>query len=175
MHSLAIAMCFFWIIPCLDAQDLSLTRPGSFNLFRPYSYADEGNFTPFPIRISGYAKTGYDDNVFLQHTGARGSIYNEFGLSTGVNIGNERTQASADILAGIVGYWQRPGRKIDPDLSTDLAINHQFNERTVLNLASFLTYQAQPDISSGAGVPNVVANYLESSTKVSLGFQWTRG
>jgi hypothetical protein len=90
---------------------------------------------------------GYDDNVFLQHSGAIGSIYNEFGLSTGVNVGNERTQLAGDLLAGVVAYWQRPGNKIDPDLNLNLTFSHQFSERTVFNLASSASYQAQPDIS----------------------------
>jgi hypothetical protein len=166
----------FWapgFFTVLEGQDLSLTRPGSLNLFHPFSYADEGNFTPFPFRVSGYAKVGYDDNIFLQHTDARGSVYNELGLSAGINVGNETTQLTGDVLAGGVSYWQRPGRKIDPDLNLDLSFSYQFNERTVFDFASFLSYQAQPNIGSGVGAPNVVGDYLYTANKISLGFQWT--
>jgi hypothetical protein len=173
LHFIAFALCVPGFFAELGAQDLSLTRPGSLNLFHPFSYADEGYFTPLPIRFSRYAKIGYDDNVFVQHTGAIGSVYNEFGLSAGVNIGNERTQLTSDILAGIVAYWQRPGKKVDPDFNLGLAFNHQFNERTVFNLASSVTYQAQPNFASGVGRPNVVATFLDASNKISLGFQWT--
>jgi Putative beta-barrel porin 2 len=173
LHFIAFALCVPGFFAELWAQDLSLTRPGSLNLFHPFSYADESYFTPLPFRLSGYAKIGYDDNVFAQHTGAIGSVYNEFGLSAGVNIGNERTQLTSNILAGIVAYWQRPGKKVDPDFNLGLAFNHQFSERTVFNLASSVSYQAQPNFASGAGAPNVVATFLDASNKISLGFQWT--
>ena len=173
LHFMAFVLCVPGFFTGLRAQDLSLTRPGSLKLFHPFSYADESTFTPLPIRFSRYAKIGYDDNVFVQHTGAIGSVYNEFGLSAGVNIGNERTQLTSDILAGIVAYWQRPGVKIDPDFNLGLAFNHAFSERTVFNLASSLSYQAQPNFGSGAGVPNIVTNFLDASNKVSFGFQWT--
>jgi hypothetical protein len=169
----ALALWASGFFTVLEGQDLSLTRPGSLNFFHPFSYADEGNFTPFPFRASGYGKVGYDDNIFLQHTGARGSVYTELGLSAGTNIGDERTQLTGDLLAGIVSYWQRPGKKIDPDINLDLSFSYQFNERTVFDLASFLTYQAQPNIASGVGAPNVVATYLYTASKFSLGFQWT--
>jgi len=132
----ALALWAPGLFTALEGQDLSLTRPGSLNLFHPFSYADEGNYTPFPFRLSAYTKVGYDDNIFVQHTGAIGSVYNEIGLSAGTNIGNERTQLVGDLLAGIVGYWQRPGRKIDPDINLDLSLSHQFNERTVFDLVS---------------------------------------
>jgi hypothetical protein len=74
----------------------------------------------------------------------------------------------------MVGYWQRPGNKIDPNLNWDLTLDHQINERTVLTLSTTLSYQAQPDVSTGIGVLNHVGNFLESANKVSLGFQWTR-
>jgi len=173
LHLIAFALCVPGFFARLGAQDLSLTRPGSLTLFHPFSYEDEGYFTPFPFRASGYSKVGYDSNVFLQHTGAIGSVYNEFGLSAGTNIGNERTQLAGDLLAGVVAYWQRPGRKIDPDLNHDLSLNHQFNERTVFNLVSSLSYVAQPNIAAGVGAPNVVGNYVYAANKISLGFQWT--
>ena len=102
LHFIAIALCLPGFFAQLGAQDLSLTRPGGLILFHPFSYADESYFTPLPFRMSGYAKIGYDDNASLQHTGPKGSVYNEIGLSAGANIGNERTQLSSDILAGIV-------------------------------------------------------------------------
>ena len=173
LHFMAFVLCVPGFFTGLRAQDLSLTRPGSLKLFHPFSYADEGTLAPLPIRLSGYAKTGYDDNVLLQHTNAKESVYNEIGLSADVNIGDERTQLISDFLAGVVAYWQRPGKKFDPDFNLNLSFNHQFNERTVFNLASSLSYQAQPDFSSDVGVPNVVANYLVTSNKISLGFQLT--
>ena len=173
LHFIAFAFCLPGFFTELAAQDLSLARPGSLNLFHPFSYADETYFTPLPFRMSGFAKIGYDDNASLQHASPQGSVYNEIGLSAGVNIGNERTQLTSDILAGIVAYWQRPGEKIDPDLNLGLAFNQQLAERTVFNLASSLSYQAQPNFGSGAGVPNVVANFLDASSKISLGFQGT--
>jgi putative beta-barrel porin BBP2 len=168
-----MALCFPGFFVHVSAQDLSLTRPGSLTLFHPFPYADEGIFTSLPFRVSRYVKVGYDDNALLRHTGAKGSAYNELGLSAGVNIGNERTQLNSDILAGIVAYSQRPGKKIDPDLDLDLTFNHQFSERTVFSLASSVSYQAQPEISSGVGSPNVVGNFLYAENKISLGIQWT--
>jgi hypothetical protein len=173
LHFITYALCLPGFFAQLGAQDLSLTRPGSLILFHPFSYADESYFTPLPFRMSGYAKIGYDDNASLQHTGTKGSVYNEIGLSAGVNIGNERTQLTSDILAGIVAYWQRPGVKIDPDFNLGLAFNHEFSERTVFNLASLLSYQAQPNFASGAGVPNIVTTFLDAANKVAFGFQWT--
>jgi Putative beta-barrel porin 2 len=172
-YLIAIILCLPGFFAHLNAQDLSLTRPGSLTLFRPFSYANEGNFTSLPFRISSYAKAGYDDNALLRHAGLKGSVYNEFGLSAGVNVGDRSTELNGGLLAGVVAYWQRPGKKIDPDLHLNLAFDHQFSERTVFSLASAISYQAQPDISSGVGSPNFVGNLLYAQNKISLGMQWT--
>ena len=157
-----------------SAQDLSLTRPGSLTLFRPFSDSGEGSFTPVPVRISSYGTVGYDDNVFAAHNNPQGSIYTELGLTLGGNYGNQRTALTGNISAGMVGYWQRPGNKIDPNITWDLTLEHQLNERTVLTLSTALSYQSQPDVSTGVGVLNHVGNFLDSENKVSLGFQWSR-
>ncbi len=157
----------------VSAQDLSLTRPGSLTLFRPFSDSGPGTFTALPFRLSSYANVGYDDNVFAVHSNPQGSIYNEAGLSLDLNVGDQRTELSGHILTGIVGYWDRPGKKIDPDIDWNLTLSHQFNERTVLTLTTDLSYQAQPDVSTGVGVLNRVGNFLNSANKLALGFQWT--
>jgi hypothetical protein len=171
-YLIAIALCFPGLSSDLGAQDLSLTRPGSLTLFRPFSYAEEGIFTSVPFRVSRYFKIGYDDNASLRRTGGKGSAYGELGLSGSINVGNERTQLNGDILAGIVGWLERPGRKIDPDLGLNLAFNQQFNETMVWRLASSISYQTQPEISSGVGSPNVIGNFLDAENKISLGIQW---
>jgi len=171
---ITIAFCTFSLSILAGAQDLSLTRPGSQNLFRPFYGAGEGIFTPLPFRLSSYGTVGYDDNVFAQHNDPIGSVYDELGLNLDVNLGGQRTQLSATASAGIVAYWERPGSKIDPNISLNLALNHNISERTVLNFSTALSYQAQPDVSSGVGPLNVVGNYLDSANKLSLGFQWSK-
>lgn len=156
------------------AQDLSLSRPGSLNFANPSGENGVGNFTAIPFKSTSYAKIGYDDNVFTSHTDKVGSVYDEFGLTASVNIGNERTQLTGTGTAGFIAYWQRPGTKVDPNLNIDLSFSHQFNDRTVVTLDSILSYQAQPNVSAGIGVLNQVANYFDSQNKLSIGFQWTR-
>ena len=58
LHFIAFALCVPGFFARLGAQDLSLTRPGSLTLFHPFSYQDEGYFTPLPFRASGYSKVG---------------------------------------------------------------------------------------------------------------------
>jgi hypothetical protein len=171
-YLIAIFLCFSGLSVDLGAQDLSLTRPGSLTLFRPFSYAEEGTFTSVPFRVSRYFKVGYDDNASLQRTGEKGSANSEMGLSGAINLGNERTQLNSDIQAGIIAWSQRPGRKIDPDLGLNLSFNQQFNETTVWSLASSISYQTQPEISSGVGSPNVIGNFLDAENKISVGIQW---
>src|SRR5262245_10314513 len=105
LHLIAFGLCGPGFFADLGAQDLSLTRPASLNRVHPFSYADEANYTALPFRSAAYAKIGYDDNASLQHIGAKGSVYDEFGLSASVEIGNERTQVTSDILAAVVAYW----------------------------------------------------------------------
>jgi hypothetical protein len=157
-----------------SAQDLSLSRPGSLNFSNPSGGVGEGIFTGLPFISSSYATVGYDDNVFTQHTDPIGSVYDELGLNAIVNVGNDRTQLTGTGTAGFLVYWQRPGSKVDPNVNFDLSFNHQFSERTVVTLDSTLTYQAQPDVSSGVGVLNQVGNYVYSQNRLSIGFQWSR-
>jgi Putative beta-barrel porin 2 len=171
--------CFVLSALCIfsgfaSAQDLSLSRPGSLSFANPSGGIGEGVFSALPFKSSTYATVGYDDNVFTSHTNQVGSVYNEFGLNGSVNIGNERTELAGTGTAGIVGYWERPGTKVDPNINFDLGFSHQFNDRTVLTLDSILSYEAQPNVSGGVGVLNEVANYLYTQNRLSIGFQWTR-
>jgi len=65
-----------------------------------------------------------------EHNNPQGSIYNELGLNLDLNVGDERTELSGHVLTGLVGYWDRPGKKIDPNIDWNLTLNHQVNERT---------------------------------------------
>jgi len=170
--------CFVFAALCIcsgfaSAQEISLSRPGSLNFANPSGENGEGIFTALPFKSSSYARVGYDDNVFASHTNQVGSVYNEFGLSADVNIGNNRTQLIGTGTAGFIGYWQQPGTKVEPDVNIDLSFSHQFNERTIVTLDSMLSYQAQPNVSAGVGVLNAVENYVYSQNKLSVGYQWT--
>jgi Putative beta-barrel porin 2 len=170
----SIAAILFIFSGFASGQDLSLSRPGSLDFANSSNGAGEWIFTGLPFSSSSYATVGYDDNVFTQHTDPIGSVYDEFGLNANVNVGDDRTQLTATGTAGFVVYWQRPGSKVDPNIKFDLNFNHQFSEWTVVTLDSILTYQAQPDVSSGVGVLNQVGNYIYSQNRLSVGLQWSR-
>jgi hypothetical protein len=163
---------FLWSLSA-SGQDLSLSRPGSLTFSHPAAETSEGVFSALPFKTSSYATVGYDDNVFTSHIPI-GSVYDEFGLGLDVNVGDQRTQLYSHGAAGMVAYWQRPGTKIDPNINFDLSLTHQFSDRTVVTLESVLSYQAQPNVASGVGALNQVADYVYSQNRFSFGYQWSK-
>jgi Putative beta-barrel porin 2 len=171
--SMIAAGFFVWSVSA-SGQDLSLSRPGSLTFSHPGTETSEGVFTALPFKTSSYATVGYDDNVFTSHQNPVGSVYDEFGLGLDVNVGDQRTQLYSHGAAGIVAYWQRPGTKVDPNINFDLSLTRQFSDRTVVTLESVLSYQAQPNVASGIGALNQVADFLYSQNRFSFGYQWSK-
>jgi hypothetical protein len=171
--SMIAAGLFVWSVSA-SGQDLSLSRPGSLTFSQPGAETSEGVFTALPFKTSAYATAGYDDNVFLSHQNPIGSVYDEFGLGLDVNVGDQRTRLYSHGAAALIGYWQRPGPKVDPNINFDLSLTRQFSDRTVVTLESVLSYQAQPNVASGIGALNQVADYVYSQNRFSFGYQWSK-
>jgi Putative beta-barrel porin 2 len=155
------------------AQELEPALPGRLTLFRPLTGVYEGFVTDFPLRTSVSTSIGYDDNVLTSHDHRIGSGYDYAGLEIASRIGAERTRLTGDLQLGLIGYWNRPGRVIDPDILFDLTFSHHFTPRLVIGFSSFSTYQAQPDFILGVGRVNTSGIYLFTSNSLALGYQWT--
>jgi len=155
------------------AQGIAVTRPSSSTLFRPYSDVVEGTFTSLPFQISAYGSIGYDDNVFTSHENRQGSGFDALGLDLATHIGNARTQLDADLQAGFIDYWDRPGGSVDPDIALNLNFTYEVSPRLLVGISSSTVYQAQPSFSLGVGTVNAVGNYLYTSNVFSLAYQWT--
>src|SRR5258708_22060569 len=155
------------------AQELEPVLPGRLTLFRPLTGVYEGFVTDFPLRASVSTSIGYDDNVLTSHDHRIGSGYDYAGLEVASRIGAERTRLTGDLQLGLIGYWNRPGRVIDPDILFDLTFSHHFTPRLVIGFSSFSTYQAQPDFILGVGRVNTSGIYLFTSNSLALGYQWT--
>ena len=164
------------MIPFAQAQEnVALTRPAILTLFRPFTSTDDnGNFVRLPFTLSLNSTVGYDDNVSTTHSNQIESGFNGLSLAIGSHVGNQRTILDADVSFGIIYYWDRPGRKYDPDMSLNLKFTHQFNPRLVLGISSFMTYQTQPDFSTGTGQLKNVGDYFYTTEQITLGFQWSR-
>jgi Putative beta-barrel porin 2 len=157
----------------LHAQELEPALPGRLTLFRPLTGAYEGFEANFPLRVLLSTSVGYDDNVLTSHQNAVGSVYDYAGVELASRIGSERTRLTGDLQLGLIGYWDRPGRAIDPDILFDLTFSHNLTPRLSLGISSFTTIQAQPDFNLGVGQVNNVGTYLFSSNSFALGYEWT--
>jgi hypothetical protein len=156
-------------------ENIALTRPASLTIFRPFTSTDDnGNFISLPFKLSLNTTVGYDDNVSTSHSNQIESAFNGLSLGVGTHVGSQRTRLDADVSLGIVYYWDRPGRKYDPDMSLKLSFTHQFNPRLVLGISSFMTYQTQPNFAIGAGQNNNVGDYIFTTESITLGYQWSR-
>jgi hypothetical protein len=156
------------------AQYTSVERPASMTIFKPFSDIGEGAFTDLPFKVTFYGSVGYDDNVFTSHDRRTGSAFTSLSLDIASHIGNERTRFNADLQLGAIGYWDRPGRTFDPDISLNLTFSHQFTPRLVLGFSSYNTYASQPNFALAVGDLTHSGDYFYSSNTLSLGYQWTR-
>jgi len=173
LRPFAIVTTFICGAAVSQAQELEPALPGRLTLFRPLTGAYQGFAADFPLRASVSATVGYDDNVLTSHDNRVGSGYDYAGVEIASRIGAERTRLTGDLQLGVIGYWNSPGRAIDPDIVFDLTFSHNLTPRLVFGFSSFTTYQSQPDFALGVGQVNNVGNYLFSSNSVALGYQWT--
>ncbi len=157
----------------LAIPDLGLTVPGRLTLYRPITGVYQGEFVQRPLTLSLAAAIGYDDNVDGAHSDRVGSGFTAPVLDIASSIGSERTRLKADLQLGFIGYWDIPGRALQPDVSFNLTFTHEFSPRLVLGFSSFITYQGQPNFALGIGKTAPVGNYVYSTNSVVLGYQWT--
>jgi Putative beta-barrel porin 2 len=157
-----------------SAQIVGYTSPyADVPVFRPSPNIDQGAFSNLPFQVGIFTSVGYDDNIFLQHSGQRGSGITEAAVDLSSHIGNERTMFDLDLSPGFDYYWDRPGRSIDPNIRLTLSFLHRLNPRAYLAVSDFFTYTAQPNYQYGIGSPISVLDYVYDSTTVSFGYQWT--
>jgi len=175
---LSRAILIILLVGCLNtfgrAQVADYTTPfADVPVFRPSPNIGDGVFSSLPFQVGLFTSTGYDDNVFLQHSDRRGSGITEAAVDISSHISNQRTVLDLDLSAGLDYYWDRPGSSVDPNVRVALSYLHQINARSYLAVSDYLVYTAQPNYQYGIGAPNSVLDYLYNSTTVSFGYQWT--
>ena len=133
-----------------------------------------GNFARSPFRVSASVREGYDDNVYTTSATPVASFFTNGNVVIGYKFGNARTRLDVEGSAGVTYYYNRPfGQKYDVHSGLTLTASHQVTPRLGLAASAYLTYQSEPDFSTGFGVNRRSGNFFYTNDKLSTSYQWT--
>ena len=94
----------------------------------------------------------YDDNYATSPSGKQQSSPGfEVNPTISANLPGAQTYLGAKIDYSMLYYFDRPGDKVDHNLSLDLKLDHRFNERQRLRVEDLLTYSRQPELLDRSG------------------------
>jgi hypothetical protein len=144
--------------------------------------AEEGdtNLLAYVPRFSASVGVGYDDNVNVA-SGGTGSVTNQssagsFFTQTHVTLSKDlhmaRTQINIKLGAGVVYYFDRPGRSTDVTGTLDVSLKHNVTTRLALDAVINAAYLAEPDFSTDLG-PQGRANYFRTEDTLTASYKWS--
>jgi hypothetical protein len=132
-----------------------------------------GNFSPSPFRVSLSLREGYDDNVNTASFDPKGSFFTSGNAVLDYNFGNARTKLALEAFGGLTYYYKnRIGQDYDITTGFSLTASHQLTPRLGLATSLYLSYQSEPDFSTGIGIDRRVGNYFYTADKFSVSYQW---
>ncbi len=137
-----------------------------------------GNFSRFPVHVSVSLREGYDDNVFTSSINPQESWFTNAGLGLTYDFGSPRTQLSIGAGAGVTYYWDT-GNNVDGNNDYDvnayisLSLTHKATPRLTFAVASYLTYQSQPDFAQAIGLNRRSGNFFFTQDKGTVTYLWT--
>lgn len=158
----------------------------------PIAGSTEGtasNFSvPRKLRLSISLLGGYDDNVRNRSAGGMGpgagpggptvfvggggaSFFTSANAVLSYRFGTPRTSISLASGTGITYYFENP--RYDPNLYLRFSIGYKLTPRFTLNLSSFTSYQAQPDLSTDLSANRRLGNFFRSTDGLSASYQLT--
>ena len=94
----------------------------------------------------------YDDNYATSPGGLQQSSGGfQVNPTIAGNLPGAQTYLAAKLDYSMLYFFDRPGDKIDHNLSLDLKLDHRFNERQRLRVEDLLTYSKQPELLDRSG------------------------
>jgi opacity protein-like surface antigen len=137
-------------------------------------YEDPGySFQSSPFRFSAGLREGFDDNVNTSHENEIESWFTSAYAEITADLSNPRTQFSIGIGGGATYYYDVPNDDVDYNGKFKLALIHRFSPRVTLEANSLVIYQAQPIFEELGGIERRDGQYLYTTSRVGLTYQWT--
>jgi len=126
---------------------------------------------PFQLTLS--VQNGYDDNISSSSTDRHGTWFTNENVTLSYDFGTPRTQINLRAGGGIAYYFDRPGdRNYDLNGFLALLFTHKISPRLILSESTYLTYQVEPDFALDTGLDRRSGNYLYTSNKFSVAYNW---
>jgi hypothetical protein len=142
--------------------------------------AGDTNLLAYVPRFTFTIGGGYDDNVNIGNGGAGsatgasggGSFFTQTHLTLTKDLRTTRTQINIKLGAGVVYYFDRPGRSTDVTGTLDASLKHSVSDRLKLDAVIDAAYLAEPDFSTDLG-PQGHANYFRTEDTLTASYQWS--
>ena len=94
----------------------------------------------------------YDDNYATSPSGLQQSSGGfQVNPTIAGNMPGAQTYLGAKLDYSMLYYFDRPGSKVDHNLSLDLKMDHRFNERQRLRVEDLFTYSKEPELLDRSG------------------------
>lgn len=94
----------------------------------------------------------YDDNYATSPSGLQQSSGGfQVNPTIAGNMPGAQTYLGAKLDYSMLYYFDRPGSKVDHNLSLDLKMDHRFNERQRLRVEDIFTYSKEPELLDRSG------------------------
>ena len=103
-----------------------------------------------------------------------GSFVTRGGAKFEAQFASRRTLFTFDLDVGEDYYWNRPGKKTDPNDKLALIYLRRLSGRAQFTIAVDASYQTQPNFSQpNTPTNNTGGSYLTSNAKADLSYRWT--
>lgn len=130
-----------------------------------------------PLRWAVGANLTWDDNI----SPGAGAEEDSLSISpyVGASLVSITPQTTMDVYArlGLIYYFDEPTAAGTDDLNVQaragVNISHNFNERLRLSSRNFISYELEPDYSTGVSSARQVGEYFYWQTDNALGYRWT--
>jgi hypothetical protein len=145
----------------------------------PVEQTGTGIFAGVPIKVSVSLRTGYDDNVTTFNADKQGTGYTSGSVGLSYEFGSPRTRLSLELGLGVTYFWQHI-RNVggtdnnDYDLANHLSLSltHKATPRLTLSMATYLSYQSEPDFTQDQGLNRRTGNFFLTHDNFSAAYQW---
>jgi hypothetical protein len=133
-----------------------------------------GVFSPTPLKFYATLSGGYDDNVNTS-SNKQSSAFTSGNLILDYTFGDPRLQMVLNAGAGGTYYFSDlSNQNYDIDLKGALGVTYKASPRLTLGGNVLLDYLTEPTFQYAGGLNSRNGNYLYSSDKIFLQYQWSR-
>ena len=134
-----------------------------------------GVFSPTPVKIYAIVSGGYDDNVNTQGGSKQGSAFTNGNIILDYTFGDPRLQLVLNAGAGGSYYYEHvSGQQYDIDLKGAVGLTYKASPRLTLGSTILVEYLTEPDFQAPGGLNTRNGNYLYTTDKVFVAYDWSR-